>query len=89
MGTPFFYRTPSQGLTICIPSLVSLPQNAVDKWLPYSLSPHPSTPALCSLMGGRGEHNRAFLSHIMCVCGSEREREIPTAASLITTCPGD
>lgn len=81
----------SPGFAICIPSVISLPQNTVDKWLPYSPTPHLSTPALFSLMGGRGEHNRAFLPRYVCICvcvcvrerhwGSDRYQRLPYCLS--------
>lgn len=51
----------SPGPTICAASVNPLLQNTVDKWQPYSPAPRLSTPALWSLMGGGGEHNRPSL----------------------------
>lgn len=74
MCEPLFLMDLPQFLPSVSP-LSALPQNTVDKWLPYSPTPHLGTPVLCSLMGGRGEHNRALSPPLYeCVCVRERQR---------------
>lgn len=73
MWTPPFLTYFSSGLTICIPSVIPLPQNTVDKWLPCGVA------HLHCVHSWVAERNTTgSFSLFMCVCvlwGRLKERE--------------